>query len=257
MVGVMSGPKLEICGLQLRFGEIEALRGADIVVPAAGITALIGPNGAGKTALLNCVSGIYRPNAGTVLLDGEDIAGLAPDVVARKGIGRSFQHMELFPRLTVTENLLVARDAYFRGNPFSAMLFFGGVRRQEMEQRTAVEAVIDFFELWHHRDTPARALPYGTQKLVGFARAMALGPKLLLLDEPGSGLTRDEKENLARFLLRLRYDWGIPILWIEHDLDMVLDLADLVYAFDLGACIAKGSPDEIRNDARVAASYLG
>lgn len=253
----MKEARLEISNLRLRFGEVEALRGAEIIVPPEGITALIGPNGAGKTALLNCVSGVYRPNGGTILLDGEDITGLSPEVIARKGIGRSFQHMELFPRLTVTENLLLARDSYFRADPLSAMVFYGRVRRQEKEQRLAVEAVIDFFELWHYRDTPARALPYGTQKLVGFARAMALEPKLLLLDEPGSGLTRDEKENLARFLLRLRYDWGIPILWIEHDLDMVLDLADLIYALDLGTCIANGTPNEIRDDAHVAASYLG
>ena len=249
--------RLEIRDVCLHFGEIEALRGVDVDVPSQGITGLIGPNGAGKTALLNTVSGIYRPQSGQVLLDGEDLVGLAPHSVAKAGVGRSFQHLELFPRLTVTENLLVARDFLFSGNPISSMVFYGSARRQEMRQRAAVESIIDFFELWPYRDVLAKALPYGVQKLVGFARAMASEPRLLLLDEPGSGLTRDEKEDLARFLLRLRDDRKIPILWIEHDLDMVLDLADRIYALDLGRVIASGDPGEIRDNAVVAASYVG
>ena len=249
--------RLEIRGVHLDFGEIRALRGVDAEIPSRGITALIGPNGAGKTALLNIVSGIYRPQSGQVLLDGEELVGLPPHAVAKAGVGRSFQHLELFPRLTVTENLLVARDSLFAGNPASAMLFYGSARRQEMHHRAAVESIVDFFELWPYRDVLAKALPYGVQKLVGFARAMALEPKLLLLDEPGSGLTRDEKEDLARFLLRLRDDRKIPILWIEHDLDMVLDLADRIYALDLGRVIASGDSNAIRDNAAVAASYLG
>ena len=250
-------PRLEIRDVHLNFGEIGALRGVDVDVASRGITALIGPNGAGKTALLNAISGIYRPQSGQVLLDGQDLVGLPAHAVAKAGVGRSFQHLELFPRLTVTENLLVARDSLFSGTPLSAMVFYGSARRQEIRHRAAVESIIDFFELWPYRDVPARALPYGVQKLVGFARAMALDPKLLLLDEPGSGLTRDEKEDLARFLLRLRDDRKVPILWIEHDLDMVLDLADRIYALDLGRVIASGDPDAIRNDAAVAASYVG
>lgn len=249
--------RLEIRDVRLHFGEIEALRGVDVDVPSQGIIGLIGPNGAGKTALLNTVSGIYRPQSGRVLLDGEDLVGLAPHSVAKAGVGRSFQHLELFPRLTVTENLLVARDFLFSGNPVSSMVFFGPARRQEMRHREAVESIVDFFELWPYRDVLAKALPYGVQKLVGFARAMASEPRLLLLDEPGSGLTRDEKEDLARFLLRLRDDRKIPILWIEHDLDMVLDLADRIYALDLGRVIASGDPGEIRDNAAVAASYVG
>lgn len=249
--------RLEVRDVHLSFGEIGALQGVDVDVPSRGITALIGPNGAGKTALLNSVSGIYRPQSGRVLLDGEELVGLPPHAVAKAGVGRSFQHLELFARLTVTENLLVARDFLFSGNPLSAMVFYGSARRQEMQHRAAVESIIDFFELWPYRDVLARALPYGVQKLVGFARAMASEPKLLLLDEPGSGLTRDEKEDLARFLLRLRDDRKIPILWIEHDLDMVLDLADRIYALDLGRVIASGDPGAIRDNAAVAASYVG
>lgn len=257
MVGMTTESRLEVRDIHLSFGEIRALQGVDVDVPSRGITALIGPNGAGKTALLNSVSGIYRPQSGRVLLDGEDLVGLPPHVVAKAGVGRSFQHLELFARLTVTENLLVARDFLFSGNPVSAMVFYGSARRQEMQHRAAVESIIDFFELWPYRDVPARALPYGVQKLVGFARAMASEAKLLLLDEPGSGLTRDEKEDLARFLLRLRDDRRIPILWIEHDLDMVLDLADHIYALDLGRVIASGDADAIRDNAAVAASYVG
>ena len=249
--------RLVVRDIRLHFGEIEALRGVDCDVPSHGITALIGPNGAGKTALLNTVSGIYRPQSGEVLLDGEDLVGLPPHAVAKAGVGRSFQHLELFPRLTVTENLLVARDFLFSGNPVSSMVFHGPARRQEMRHREAVESIVDFFELWPYRDVLAKALPYGVQKIVGFARAMASEPRLLLLDEPGSGLTRDEKEDLARFLLRLRDDRKIPILWIEHDLDMVLDLADRIYALDLGRVIASGDPGEIRDNAAVAASYVG
>ena len=232
LVGMSMNTRLEIRDVFLHFGEIEALRGVDVDVPSQGITGLIGPNGAGKTALLNTVSGIYRPQSGQVLLDGEDLVGLAPHSVAKAGVGRSFQHLELFPRpLTVTENLLVARDFLFSGNPVSSMVFYGSARRQEMRHRAAVESIIDFFELWPYRDVLAKALPYGVQKLVGFARAMASEPKLLLLDEPGSGLTRDEKEGpRAVPSLRLRDDRKIPILWIEHDLDMVLDLADRIYA---------------------------
>jgi len=250
-------PRLELRDLTLRFGAIEVLRKVTLHVPEFGITALIGPNGAGKTALLNAVTGIYHPQTGQVLLDGEDITGLSAHVIASKGIGRSFQHLELFQRLTVMENLLVFRDRHFSGSPLSTFWFFGKAARQEAQQRAVAEDVIDFFELWAYRDTAVTGLSYGTQKIIGFARAMAMSPRLLLLDEPASGLTREEKENLARFVLRLRFDWKVPILWIEHDMDLVMDLADRVYVLELGRCIASGTPGEIRDNAEVRRSYLG
>lgn len=248
--------RLDVRAVSLRFGAVQVLNEASIQVPDFGITALIGANGAGKTALLNSVTGIYHPQSGQILLDGENIAGETPEAIAKRKIGRSFQHLELFQRLTVTENLLVFRDQYFRGNVISQMLFLGAAATQEAAQREEIEAVIDFFELWPYRDTPVKSLSYGTQKLIGFARAMVSRPKLLLLDEPASGLTREEKENLARFVLRLRSDWKVPILWIEHDMDLVMDIADNVHVLQLGRCIASGTPADIRANAEVRSSYL-
>jgi branched-chain amino acid transport system ATP-binding protein len=243
--------------IRLAFGGLEVLHEVKIDVTEESLTAVIGPNGAGKTAFLNCISGIYKPQYGGIEFLGREIQGMHPDRIARMGIGRSFQNLELFTHLTVTENLLVARDAHFNGGSFRSMLFWGPVRRQEIKQREEVEKVIDFFELWHVRNIRAEDLPYGQQKIVGVARAMATSPKLLLLDEPGSGLTRDEKEDLARFLLRLRYDWGVSILWVEHDLQMVLDLADRVHVLQMGMCIADGTPEEIRNHPDVVKAYVG
>jgi branched-chain amino acid transport system ATP-binding protein len=248
--------RLDVRNLSLSFGSVHVLRGACLQVPDSGITALIGANGAGKTALLNSVTGIYHPQSGEILLDGVDISGESADAIAKRKVGRSFQHLELFQRLTLTENLLVFRDQYFRGTALQQIFFFGEMAKQEAAQREEIEKVIDFFELWAYRDTPVKALSYGMQKLIGFARAMAMQPKLLLLDEPASGLTREEKENLARFLLRLRSDWKIPILWIEHDMDLVMDLADRVNVLQLGRCIASGSPSDVFANPEVRKGYL-
>ena len=248
---------LEVEKLSLSFGGLDVLRNVTLGASRGKITALIGPNGAGKTALLNCISGIYRAQGGGISFDGHDLIGRPPHEIARLGIARSFQNLELFPSLTVIENLLVAREPRFRGNVLSAAIFFGPARRREIAEREAVEKVIDFFELWPLRHVRAHDLPYGQQKIVGFARAMAADPKLLLLDEPGSGLTRDEKEDLARFILRLRFDWKVSILWIEHDLQMVSDLADRVHVLNIGECIASGSPDEIKQLPAVISAYVG
>jgi branched-chain amino acid transport system ATP-binding protein len=250
-------PRLDVRSVTLSFGGVDVLREVSLEVPSFGITALIGPNGAGKTALLNAVTGIYHLGSGQVLLDGEDITGLPAHIIANKGIGRSFQHLELFQRLTVIENLLVFRDRHFSGNPLATLWFLGNTARQEAEQRGIAEDVIDFFELWPYRDAAVTALSHGTQKIIGFARAMAMSPRLLLLDEPASGLTREEKENLARFILRLRSDWKVPILWIEHDMDLVMDLADRINVLELGRCIASGTPSAIRDNPEVLKSYLG
>ncbi len=248
---------LEVEKLALSFGGLDVLRNVTLGTLRGKITALIGPNGAGKTALLNCISGIYRAQGGRISFDGHDLIGRPPHEIARLGIARSFQNLELFPSLTVIENLLVAREPRFRGNVLGAAIFFGPARRREIAEREAVEKVIDFFELWPLRHVRAHDLPYGQQKIVGFARAMAADPKLLLLDEPGSGLTRDEKEDLARFILRLRFDWKVSILWIEHDLQMVSDLADHVHVLNIGECIASGSPDEIKQLPAVISAYVG
>ena len=248
---------LEIEDVSLSFGGLQVLRNVRLDALNGKLTALIGPNGAGKTALLNCISVIYRPEAGRITFDGKDLIGRSPEQIARMGVARSFQNLELFPSLTVIENLLVARDSRFRGTVLGAAVFFGPARRREIIEREAVERIIDFFELWPVRHVRAHDLPYGQQKIVGFARAMAADPKLLLLDEPGSGLTRDEKEDLARFILRLRFDWKVSVLWIEHDLQMVSDLADWVHVLNLGECIASGTPDEVKRVPAVINAYVG
>ncbi len=248
---------LEVRDLHIGFGGLKVLSGASVDVLDGGITALIGPNGAGKTVLFNCISGLYRASAGSISFNAAQLVGKSPAAIARLGIGRSFQNLELFPQLSVMENLLVGRDAFFSGGSWQAMLNLPPVRRREIDQRVFVERLIDFFELWQVRDARAGDLAYGQQKIVGFARAMASSPKLLLLDEPGSGLTRDEKEDLARFILRLRNDWGVSILWVEHDLQMVMDLADRIHVLHGGSCIASGAPEQVRDDPQVMAAYTG
>ncbi len=248
---------LDIRNVSLSFGGLHVLQDVSLDAAEGEVTALIGPNGAGKTALLNSVSGIYRPQCGGIAFDGHDLLGRSPAEIAQLGIARSFQNLELFSSLTVLENLMVARDSHFNGSLLGAAIFIGPARRREIEEREAVEKVIDFFELWPLRNMQARDLPYGQQKIVGFARAMAANPKLLLLDEPGSGLTRDEKEDLARFILRLRFSWKVSILWIEHDLQMVSDLADRVHVLNLGQLIASGTPDEIKRVPAVIGAYVG
>lgn len=248
---------LRVRNLGLQFGSRWVVDDVSLDVPDEGVVAVIGPNGAGKTALLNCISGIYHPQRGSIQLAGQDVLGRRPDQLAALGIGRSFQHLEMFGRLTVIENLQVARYAKTRAGTIRSAMFWGAARREEIQQRQEVEEILDFFELWPFRNKPAGGLPFGIQKLVGVARAMAIDPSILLLDEPGSGLTRDEKEDLARFLLRLRYERRIPILWVEHDIQMVLDLAEAIHVLDFGRTLADGPPEEIRTDPAVIDAYLG
>jgi branched-chain amino acid transport system ATP-binding protein len=257
MVGMSGGATLEVKDVALTFGGITAIRSVSFTAQASELLAMVGPNGAGKTALLNCINGIYRPQAGAILLDGADIVGRPINRMADLGIGRAFQHAELFPHLTVVENLLIGRHAKFRTGLWAGGIYFGRARREEIEERRRVEAVIDFFELYRHRDTPVGALPFGIQKMVGVARALAMEPKLLLLDEPCTGLIREERENLARFLLRISHELGPTILWVEHDMQMVSDLADRVVVLNHGAKIIEGAPDVVRQAPEVIAAYIG
>jgi len=248
---------LEIRDLTLKFGGLTALNRVHLNATDRELLAIVGPNGAGKTALLNCINGVYRPSAGHILLDGQDITALAPDKIACAGVGRSFQHAELFPHMTVTENFLIGRHILMRTGIFSGGLYFGRAQQEERSEREATEHIIDFFELYRYRDIPAADLPYGIQKLVGVARALALHPKLLLLDEPSTGLMREERENLARFLLRIRHELRITILWIEHDMQLVTDLADRIVVLDHGEVIADGTADVVRRMPNVIAAFLG
>ncbi|MEI7804293.1 MAG: ABC transporter ATP-binding protein [Hyphomicrobiales bacterium] len=248
---------LEVQNLTLKFGGLTALNGVNLSVGDGELIAIVGPNGAGKTALLNCINGVYRPTSGRIVLNGQDITTVPIDKIALAGVGRAFQHAELFPHMTVTENLLVGRHLLMKTGVFSGAFYFGAAKREESIERKAIEGIIDFFELYQYRDVTAANLPYGVQKLVGVARALALQPKLLLLDEPSTGLTREEKENFARFLLRIHHELRLSMLWIEHDMQMVADLADRIVVLSYGEVIGEGPPEAVRKMPKVIEAYLG
>jgi branched-chain amino acid transport system ATP-binding protein len=248
--------ELAIEALHLAFGGLTVLDGISLEVGPAELLALIGPNGAGKTSVLNCISGLYRGN-GRIRFGGRDIAGLPPRVIAGLGIARTFQHGELFSHLSVLDNITVGRHTRVATHPLSEALFLPSVRRQEVRQRAHVERIIEFVELESVRYAEAGALPFGTQKLVGLARALALEPSLLLLDEPSAGLSRDERDDLARFILRIKHELALPMIWIEHDMQMVADLADRIHVLDYGRTLSSGPPAQVLNDPAVVAAYLG
>jgi branched-chain amino acid transport system ATP-binding protein len=248
--------ELEIEELCLSFGGLTVLDGVSLAVEPAELLALIGPNGAGKTSVLNCISGIYH-GQGRIRFRGAEIAGLSSRAIARLGIARTFQHSELFRHMSVLDNIMVGRHTRIGTNPLSEALFLSSVRRAEVRHREAVERIIEFVELEGVRHTQAGALPFGTQKIVGLARALALEPSLLLLDEPSAGLSRDERDDLARFILRIKHELKLPMIWIEHDMQMVADLADRIHVLDYGRTLASGVPDQVLKDPAVVSAYLG
>jgi branched-chain amino acid transport system ATP-binding protein len=248
--------ELHVEGLGLRFGGLTVLDGVSFTVEAAELLALIGPNGAGKTSVLNCIGGIYR-GVGDIRFRGQDIAGRSPRAVARLGIARTFQHVELFAHMSVLDNIMTGRHARFRTNPLQEALFLPAVRRQEVLHRHAVERIIELVELESVRHAQAGALPFGIQKIVGLARALALEPSLLLLDEPSAGLTRDERDDLARFILRIKHELRLAMIWIEHDMQMVADLADRIHVLNYGRTLASGPPMQVLRDPRVVSAYIG
>jgi len=248
--------ELAIDNLTLRFGGLVVLDGVSLSVEKGELLALIGPNGAGKTSVFNCISGLY-PGEGAIFFRGESLIGRKPHDIAALGVARTFQHGELFPQMSVVDNLLTGRHPRIRGNVFAEMLFLPSVRREEMRQREAVERIIEFVELERYRHMPVGGLPFGTQKIIGFARALANEPAILLLDEPSAGLNREEREDLARFILRIKHQLGIAMIWIEHDMQMVADLADRIHVLDYGRTLASGPADAVLKDEKVIAAYLG
>ncbi len=248
--------ELRIGDLSLRFGGLTVLEGISFEVAPGELMALIGPNGAGKTSVLNCISGIYG-GRGSIQFGETEIAGKPPHVIARLGIGRTFQHGELFPGMSVLDNLLTGRHARIGTSPLAEMLFLPSVRRAEIAHREAVERIIEITELERYRHAPVGSLPFGVQKIAGFARALAMEPRLMLLDEPSAGLNRQEREDLARFILRLKHDLKLSMIWIEHDMQMVADLADRIHVLDYGRTIADGSPAAVLNDPEVLRAYIG
>ena len=248
--------ELSVERLCLRFGGLAVLTDVSLYVEAGELLALIGPNGAGKTSVLNCISGIYHGD-GAIRLRGQDINGRPAHEVARLGIARTFQHGEVFAQMSVLENVLTGRHCRISTAMLAEMLFLPAVRREELRHRGAVEEVLDFVGLLEYRHAPVGTLPFGVQKLVGFARALALEPSLLLLDEPSAGLNRGEREDLARLILRIKDELGLAMIWIEHDMQMVADLADRIHVLDYGRTLGTGSATDVLSNPAVIAAYIG
>jgi branched-chain amino acid transport system ATP-binding protein len=251
-------PILQAEGLSLAFGGVRALSGVSFEVPRGSITAVIGPNGAGKTSLFNAISGFYPPSSGRILFAGEDISRERPPARARRGLARTFQNIALFQGMTVLDNIKLGRHAHLCTSVLEALVYWGRARREEMELRAEVEErIIDFLEIQHIRHAPVSALPYGLQKRVELARALAMRPRILMLDEPVAGMNREETEDMARFILDVKEEWGVTILLVEHDMGMVMDISDHVVALNFGQVIARGRPEELQRDAAVISAYLG
>ncbi len=251
------GPLLEVEGVSVRFGALVALAGVSLQVRRGEIVAIIGPNGAGKTTLINVVSGFYHPDEGRLLFEGRDRTRLAPPDVAALGVARTFQNVALFRGMSVLDNIMTGRLLKMRGSFLLDALWWGPARRQELEHRAFVERIIDFLEIQAIRKTPAGQLPYGLQKRVELARALAAEPRLLLLDEPMAGMNVEEKEDMCRFILDVNGELGTTIALIEHDMGVVMDISDRVVVLDYGRKIADGKPDEVRRDQAVLDAYLG
>ena len=248
---------LQVNELSLDFGGLRAMDRVSAAVREHELVALIGPNGAGKTSLLNCINGYYAPTGGGIVYDGRTISGLPPHRLAALGISRAFQMVELVPQATVLENVLAGRHIHTQTGFLSSMLFWGAAEREQIRHREVAEEILELMELEPYRMRRAGELSYGTQKLVGVARALAMEPRLLLLDEPSSGMSRQEKEDLARFLLRIRHEKPVTMVWVEHDTQMVKDLADRVVVLDYGCKIFDGPPERALRDPAVVQAYLG
>jgi len=253
----VTAPLLEVADLTLRFGGVTALSGVSFDVRPGELFAVIGPNGAGKTSIFNCLNGVYHPASGTIRFRGEDVTGQRPVALAERGIARSFQNLALFSTLTVLDNLLLGRHHLTRTGFLAGAAFWGKARREELAQRATCEEIIELLELEPYRFAHVAMLPYGVRKRVEVGRALAMEPKLLLLDEPVAGMNLEETEDMARYIREINEELGIAILLVEHDLRMVMDLARRVMAMDFGKVLRIGTPEEVQLDPEVIRAYLG
>jgi branched-chain amino acid transport system ATP-binding protein len=249
--------ELEVKGLTLKFGGITALNNIDLSVGTGELVAIIGPNGAGKTSLLNCITGYYRPQVGQIIFNGEDVTHLSTHHLTEIGIGRTYQNIELFPGMTVLSNMLLARHVHCSYNVGLASLFSKSVRKEEVRHREVLEELIDFLEMQSIRKKLVGSLPYGMRKRVELGRALALEPKLLVLDEPFAGMTLEEKEDMVRFLMELNEAWNQTMILVEHDMSVVMSISQKIMVLDFGVKLAEGTPDFVQNHPQVIKAYLG
>jgi branched-chain amino acid transport system ATP-binding protein len=253
----MSAPLLEFENVSLSFKGVKALIDISFTVGEGELFAVIGPNGAGKTSTFNCINGVYKPQEGDIQWKGESIVGMRPDKIADFGIARTFQNIELFPHMTVLENIALGRHIRTDVGWLAGAVWFGKAKREEVANREKVEEIIDLLEIEAWRFYPVGMLPYGIQKRIELGRALAMEPRLLLLDEPVAGMNLEETEDMARFILDIREELEIALILVEHDMGLVMDIADRIMVLDFGEVIATGIPSEIQSDDNVIKAYLG
>ena len=253
-----SGYQLEVKDIHLSFGGLMALHGVSTGVRKGEIFSIIGPNGAGKTCLLNCINRFYHPQQGSIIFEGKDISQMKPHRIAGLGIARTFQNVELFGHMSVLDNIKLGAHIHLGAGFLSGGVYYGKCQREEIRLRKEIEErIIDLLEIEHIRKHVVHTLPYGLQKRVELARALAMQPRLLLLDEPATGMNLEETEDMARFILDINEEWNVTIILIEHDMGVVMDISDRICVLDFGQKIAEGKPEKIRHDENVIKAYLG